>query len=90
VCCFHDVSGVAAGVVLVIAVAGGAAWVMFAVLAHKGLLRVDQVTELAGIDNMDHGEQQQQQLVPFSAAEYACRAPLLLHSKAVLVCYQGV
>jgi ammonia channel protein AmtB len=53
---------VAAGAVLVIIVAGGAAWVMFAVLARKGLLRVDQVTELAGIDNMDHGEQQQQQL----------------------------
>jgi ammonia channel protein AmtB len=48
-----------AGVVLVIIVAGGAAWIMFAVLARKGLLRVDQVTELAGIDNMDHGEQQQ-------------------------------
>jgi hypothetical protein len=45
-----------AGVVLVIIVAGGAAWIMFAVLARKGLLRVDQVTELAGIDNMDHGE----------------------------------
>jgi ammonia channel protein AmtB len=44
-------------VVLVIIVAGGAAWIMFAVLAHKGLLRVDQVTELAGIDNMDHGEE---------------------------------
>lgn len=43
------------GVVLVIVVAGGSAWIMFWVLARKGLLRVDQVTELAGIDNMDHG-----------------------------------
>lgn len=43
------------GVVVVIALAGGCAWIMFVVLDWYGLLRVDQVTELAGIDNMDHG-----------------------------------
>lgn len=44
-----------AGVAVVIALAGGCAWLMFVVLDRYGLLRVDQVTELAGIDNMDHG-----------------------------------
>lgn len=46
----------AAGVSVVVVFAGGAAWIMFELLDRYGLLRVDQVTELAGIDNMDHGE----------------------------------
>lgn len=41
--------------VVVIVFAGGMAWVLFWCLAKRGLLRVDQTTELAGIDNMEHG-----------------------------------
>lgn len=40
---------------VVIVFAGGLAWIMFWLLNKKGLLRVDQTTELAGIDNMEHG-----------------------------------
>lgn len=36
--------------------AGGVfAGVLFGLLRHFNLLRVDQMTELAGIDNIDHG-----------------------------------
>eukprot|EP00878_Enallax_costatus_P002895 GHUV01003089.1.p1 GENE.GHUV01003089.1~~GHUV01003089.1.p1 ORF type:complete len:545 (+),score=169.84 GHUV01003089.1:209-1636(+) len=43
------------GVAVVVVFAGGCAWIMFIILDRYHLLRVDQVTELAGIDNMDHG-----------------------------------
>lgn len=43
------------GIVVVVVFAGGTAYIMFWLLARKGLLRVDQTTELAGIDNMEHG-----------------------------------
>lgn len=43
------------GIVVVIVFAGGTAWIMFWLLNKRGLLRVDQTTELAGIDNMEHG-----------------------------------
>jgi len=37
------------------AVGGAFAAVLFGMLRHFNLLRVDQMTELAGIDNIDHG-----------------------------------
>lgn len=42
-------------IMVVVVFAGGTAWIMFWVLNRRGLLRVDQTTELAGIDNMEHG-----------------------------------
>jgi len=44
----------AAGALVVLVFAGGVAIVMFLALGHYKLLRVDQVSELAGIDNIDH------------------------------------
>lgn len=55
---FVSCSGLSAlftGVAVVVVFAGGCAWIMFEALERYHLLRVDQVTELAGIDNMDHG-----------------------------------
>lgn len=43
------------GIAVVIVFAGGVAWVMFWCLNKKGWLRVDQMTELAGIDLLEHG-----------------------------------
>lgn len=43
------------GILIVVVFAGSSAWVLFWVLNKKGMLRVDQTTELAGIDNMEHG-----------------------------------
>lgn len=45
----------AAGIALTIVFGGIAAVLMFTVLRHFGFLRVDQMTELAGIDNIEHG-----------------------------------
>lgn len=43
------------GITLSMAVGGAFAAVLFGMLRHFNLLRVDQMTELAGIDNIDHG-----------------------------------
>jgi Amt family ammonium transporter len=44
-----------AGAGVVLACAGSAAYALFWALDRKGWLRVDQVSELAGIDDMEHG-----------------------------------
>ena len=40
---------------MALAVGGVFAALVFGLLRHLNLLRVDQMTELAGIDNIDHG-----------------------------------
>jgi Amt family ammonium transporter len=44
-----------AGLSVSLALAGLLAAVLFGALRHLNILRVDQMTELAGIDNIDHG-----------------------------------
>jgi Amt family ammonium transporter len=39
----------------VLALTGGVSLTIFKVLDRLGMLRVDQATELAGIDNFEHG-----------------------------------
>lgn len=45
----------AAGVVVVLALTGVVSLAVFKILDRLNMLRVDQATELAGIDNMEHG-----------------------------------
>lgn len=44
-----------AAIALTLVLGGVTATLLFGALRHFNLLRVDQLTELAGIDNIDHG-----------------------------------
>lgn len=74
-------AGAAAGVVVVLLFAGGVALCMFQVLGHYKLLRVDQVSELAGIDNIDHNGPAYPEVMSASANQQglvhsACLSPV--------------
>jgi len=71
----------AAGVVVVLVFAGSVALVMFQVLGHYKMLRVDQVSELAGIDNIDHNGPAYPEVMTATAAQAglaqgACLSPM--------------